>query len=48
MTDALNFVFQQIAKTTIYLESWQFLGVPFLYWLIGMIILEITMRYIFD
>lgn len=45
MFQALDFVFDVIGSAVGWLQHWQFAGVPFLYYLMGITIIGILMRF---
>lgn len=47
LTDALNWVLTEIIHTVNFLGQWEFLGISFLYWLIGYTVMAISLRFIF-
>lgn len=47
LTDAINWVLTEIIHVVNWLNTWQIVGIPFLYWLIGYTVMAITMRFIF-
>ena len=47
MTAALEFVLSVISSAVNWLLSWQYLGVPFLYYLMGLAVISIMLRFVF-
>lgn len=47
MNDAFNYVFSTISSFVSWLNAWSFLGVSFLYWIIGVSIMGILLQRIF-
>lgn len=47
MTSALEFVLSVISSAVNWLLSWQYLGVPFLYYLMGLAVISIMLRFVF-
>lgn len=45
MGDAVNWVFSVIASAVNWLDSWQYMGVSFLSWLIALAVIGIVLRY---
>lgn len=44
MSNAIAFVFTAISQAVAWLGRWQFLGIPFLYFLLGIAIISVLMR----
>lgn len=47
MLQALQFVLSVITSSVNWLLSWQYLGVPFLYYLMGIVIIGVVLRFVF-
>lgn len=47
MNDAFGFVFGTIRNFILWLQSWSFLGVSFLYWMIALAIVNIILDRVF-
>ena len=45
MAGAIQFVLDVISSAVSWLASWEYLGVPFLYFFIGVAIISIVMRF---
>lgn len=45
MATAVTFVLNVITSAVNWLGSWQFLGIPFLYYMIGIAVIGILMRF---
>lgn len=45
--EALAFVFEVISRSVNWLTSWTYLGVPFLYYIIGLTVIGMIMRFAF-
>lgn len=47
MSSAIEFVLSVISSAVNWLLSWQYLGVPFLYYLMGIAVISIMLRFVF-
>lgn len=47
MTNAINWIFTIFANCISWLSSWTYADIPFLYYLMGIAIFGIILRYIF-
>lgn len=47
MSDALTFVFNCVSRSVGWLSEWNFLGVPFLVYIIGLAIVGLLIDFIF-
>lgn len=47
LVDAVNWVLTEIIHAVNFLGQWEFMGVPFLMWIIGYTIMAISLRFIF-
>lgn len=45
MQSAISFVFTIISSAVSWLISWEYLGIPFLYYLIGLAVIGMIMRF---
>lgn len=45
MVTAVEYVLNVIGSAVSWLASWEFLGIPFLYYLIGLAVIAILMRF---
>ena len=47
MASALQYVFSVIASAVSWLGSWQYMGVSFIHFLIGLAVIGIILRFVF-
>lgn len=47
MGDVISNLIVYINNTALWLTQWQYMGIPFLYYLIGIAVIGIILRYVF-